>query len=256
MMWGVAAAVWLWASPLQGAAPAAKIQLASFVQGPGEPLPAVAQVFDVPTAPLVVYVYTAGTLCSPRTISTTKPVSGGNGWRVEVTPANIDGPIIGIPVTLAWQRLWEGSTAITDGKKGTLTLVMQPGTAVPLDTMDGDAARVVREQAARLNAWKPGMPLPPEIAQSTFVKNLEKLLSDAQLRKAMALRDSGYNDNHPTVIAANTDIEFITSSLNTRARTMIEEAVRNLASAPPTVIDGCTATGMTLQFGALSPGKF
>ena len=229
-----------------------KIELSATVTGGAASAPA-AQRFDIPTDALVAYAYTPATICSLRTISTTKPPAGGNGWRIEVKPANIQGPIIGVPIVVTWQRLWEGSHEGA-GKTGTSTFVMQPGTSVPLDTIVGDAIRVAEEMKSHLSSWKPGMPIPPEIQTDVFIKNLQASVQKRIDEKMRMMRENGYSDTHPEIVAITNEIAAMARPLNSRVQTLVDDQLAKLSTMPPTVIDGCTATGMTLTIGVTAGG--
>ena len=232
--------------------PAARLDVGVSVSGLATAAP-VAQSFALPSGPTTIYIYSATTICSARTVSTTKPTTAGNGWRLEISPAKFDRPLIGVALNVTWQRLWESRTELTNGPKQTQLLLMQQDSFVPLDTIDVDGVRFAREARTRLEQWQPGQPLPPEIQQDMFVQNMQGMVAARTGDKMRMIRENGYADTHPAVIAINDEIAALQRPLTNRVKTLIADRLQKMASAPPAPVDGSTAQGMTLTLGVSAP---
>lgn len=243
----------IWWSLSLGQSPASalppRIELSAFVEMPEVMLPAVVKRVDVSSLPAVFYVYSSASLCSPRAITTEKPETAGNGWRVELRP-EADAPPNSIKLTVIWQRLWEGGIDRVGGRNGKTVALMQVPSGMAVDTIDADMKRIAEERAEPLKNWKAGQPIPPDVANDQFVQYLQKALSEKQLQKAALIRQNGYRDDHPALADINNDIANVMRPLNSRVQTLIDDHLQKLRAQPPTNVDGCAAQGMTLQISA------
>ena len=228
-----------------------QIEISSIVTMPGGPTPPVIHRVDMPTAPVVIYVYSGKTICDARVIGPERPTEAGNGWRLELRPAAIaavkDTLLIAVQVT--WQRLWEGGKPLVNGASGSTTVLMQPGSTMPIDKLDGDATRIARETAARLSAWTTGSDVPPEFAHDQVVVALLSSINKFELDKSRLRRDNGFGETHPSMVAIDAQIAAMHRPLDVRVRTLIATAIVDLAK-PPTTTSGYAASAMTLQLKA------
>ena len=135
----------------------------------------------------------------------------------------------GVALNVTWQRLWESRTELTNRPKQTQLLLMQQDSFMPLDTIDVDGVRFAREARTRLEQWQPGQPLPPEIQQDMFVQNMQGMVAARTGDKMRMIRENGYADTHPAVIAINDEIAALQRPLTNRVKTLIADRLQKMA---------------------------
>ncbi|MBP8292589.1 MAG: hypothetical protein IT162_19315 [Bryobacterales bacterium] len=234
-------------------APKPRIEISGQIYMPDGKTTGASRLVEMTTAPQVWYVYTGKTLCEARTVSTEKPVVAGNGWKLELKASPAETAKGAMSVTATWQRLWEGGKAISQISAGTRVLTLQPGSPVPLDTIDGAARRMTAATLTRLRTWKPGDPVPAEFALDPVVsEDVEKIAASRHQWERLKV-ESGFGANHPLMVPLDSSIQSTQSHLDSRVKALIDGAISGAPMGNAAAADGCAALSMNLQLNALAP---
>jgi hypothetical protein len=79
----------------------------------------------------VLYVFSGKTMCESSSPVATAPGDAGFGWRLDVTPMReANGALV---MQVAWQRMWERGTKLTNGSRGRADVTLKPGGKLMFD---------------------------------------------------------------------------------------------------------------------------